>query len=988
MNGRTSTAAGDLARRGFSDASRAQDMVDAIDARHTACPSPERMLDLLGGAADPDLALQGMAALDDCASELIADVLADDSWLNRLITVLGGSQALNLFLRAHPEAVRALKVAPRRLDAERLRGEVMQTVAPGTSWDDDLVIDDPQAPDRLRIANRVQLVRIAGRDLGHSKPAEIVDDVAAELTDLADAVMGIALACARGTVPDQHKARLGVVGLGKCGARELNYLSDIDVLYVAEPAGDDVDTDEAMQIATKVTAAMTRICSAHSAGGTIWQVDAALRPDGNAGPLVRTMASHRAYYEKWAKNWEFQAMLKARPMAGDLALAQEFCDMVSPMVWEVGGQPNYMAETQAMRQRVIDLVPAREQEREIKLGAGGLRDIEFSVQVLQLVHGRADPRLRTAATLPSLAKLMEFGYIGRADGANLDESYRYLRVLEHREQLFRLRRTHLMPDDDTDLRRLARQVGLNDGKKLWDLWRTVARHVKRLQQRVFYSPLLEAVSRLSGDELKLSAEAASDRLLALGFSDPRAALQHIEALTTGLNRTAEIQRQLMPAMLGWFSEGPNPDLGLLSFRRLSEEMGSTSWYMRALRDEGWMAERLARILSTSRYISDLLRRDPAVAQLLVSDEIRAPRSRDDLNVSMTKIVERHQGSPDQAINAVRSLRLRELFRISAGDVLGTMTLDDVGRGLSDLAGASVDAALSIAMGEEAGRVPIGVVAMGSWGGGDMGYSSDGDALFVVPDDAEPADVDWAAKVIAKMRSLLGGPGPEPPLSIDADLRPDGQNGPMVRRLGGYLSYYQRWSDTWESQALLRAGFGAGDRELTQQLLDGVAFRRYPADGINAAQIAEIRHLKGRMERERTRRRGSASENVKLGPGGLSDIEWTVQLIQLQYAGAARSLRVTGTTEALEAARREGLVSDTDALALETAWRMAGQLRNKTMLVRGRASEILPSDTRETASVATLLGYRQGQASQLMDTWAKAARHASQVVGRLFWGSDR
>ena len=987
MSGRTSTAAGDLARRGFSDASRALRMVEAIVSRHPVHADPEGLLGILGGAADPDLALQGMSALDESDPQLIAEVLMDDGWLQRLVTVLGGSQALNQFVRAHPDAAQIIKAAPHRLTPAQLRAEMLTVVGGPGEWGDNLILDDPDAPNRLRLANKCQLLRIAARDLSHPKPVEIVEEIAAELADLADTVMGLALACARAQVPNQQKTRLGVVGLGKCGARELNYLSDIDVLYVAEPADEQTGNEEAIQIATKLAAAMTRICSAHSVAGTIWQVDAALRPDGNAGPLARTLASHRSYYERWAKNWEFQAMLKARPMAGDLQLAQDFVDMVSPMVWQVGGQPNYMTDSQAMRQRVINLIPAREREREIKLGAGGLRDVEFSVQMLQLVHGRADERLRTSATLPSLARLVEYGYIGRADGVNLDESYRFMRVLEHREQLFRLRRTHLMPEEPVERRRLARQMGLPDGQKLWELWRHVARHVQRLQQRVFYSPLLEAVSRLSGDELKLSPEAASDRLRALGFSDPVAALRHIAALTTGLNRTAEIQRQLMPAMLGWFSDGPNPDLGLLSFRRLSDEMGSTSWYMRALRDEGSMAERLARILSTSRYISDLLRRDPSVAQLLTSDEIVRPRTRADLNDSMDRIVERHAGSPELAINAVRSLRLRELFRIAAGDVLGTMDLSAVGSGLSDLTGASVDAVLRIAMGSDGQRVPIGVVAMGSWGGGEMGYSSDADALFVVDDDCEPDELTWALKVVAKTRALLSGPGPEPPLSIDADLRPDGRNGPMVRRLGSYLSYYRRWSDTWESQALLRASFGAGDRDLVEQLLTGIAFRRYPPGGVAPAQIAKIRQLKGRMERERTRR-GAASENLKLGPGGRSDVEWTVQLLQLQNADRIPALQLPSTEGALEAARQAELISDADAEALSAAWLLAGQLRNKTMLVRGRASEVLPSDPRETASVATLLGYERAQASQLLDAWAKVARHASHVVGRLFWGLER
>ncbi|MGB3954907.1 MAG: bifunctional [glutamine synthetase] adenylyltransferase/[glutamine synthetase]-adenylyl-L-tyrosine phosphorylase, partial [Brooklawnia sp.] len=844
----------------------------------------------------------------------------------------------------------------------------------------------PEAADRLRLANKAELLRIAARDLGHPEPAAIVHEVAEDLADLADVVMASALAIARAQVPGHERVRLAVLGMGKCGARELNYLSDIDVVYVAEPA-DGVPVDEALQVATRLVAASARVCSGHSAAGTIWQVDTALRPDGNAGPLVRTLASHRAYYQKWAKNWEFQAMLKARPMAGDLELGQQFVDMVAPMVWQAGGQPNFMSEIQAMRQRVISLIPARDRDREIKLGAGGLRDVEFTVQLLQLVHGRIDERLRLRGTLESLAALVEHGYIGRVDGRKLDEAYRFLRVLEHREQLFRLRRTHLMPDNPAELGRLARQVDAEDGPALWQQWRSVTRNVQRLQQRVFYSPLLETVSRLSGDELRLSPEAAADRLRALGFNDPTAALRHIEALTTGLNRTAEIQRQLMPAMLRWFSEGPNPDLGLLSFRRLSDEMGTTSWYMRALRDEGWLAERLARLLSASRYIGELLRRDPSVIQLLGADEIASPRTRDDLTDALGKVIERHSDDTDQAVTAVRGVRRRELFRLAAGDVLDTIDLESLGRGHSDLTGATVQAALDLAVAELGAELPLGVVAMGRWGGQEMGYASDADAIFLVPDDAGPDQLAWADKVVARVRSMLGGPGPEPPLEVDADLRPDGRNGPMVRTLGSYLAYYRKWSSTWESQALLRAGYGAGDRGLVAELLGQLDFRRYPADGITPAQVVEIRRLKGRMEHERATR-ASFGQNLKLGPGGLSDVEWTVQLLQLQHAGRLPELRVQSTLDALRALRVADLVDAADAAALERAWRLASELRNKTMLVRGRASDQLPSDPRETASVAMLLGYQHGQASQLMEDWAKAARHAAQVVGRLFWGEHR
>lgn len=981
MSGRTSTPAGELARRGFSNAERAGQLVHALTKRHG---HQSDWLDLVGAAADPDLALQGLAALDEVVPELIAEAFAEPPWLTRLIAVLGGSQALNLQLRALPDQVRVLADAPVPLAAEQLNAWLLREVDPTS----------PDAADQLRRANRAALLRIAGRDLTHPQPTQIIEQLTAELTDLADAVLATALAIARNQLPEHTQVRLAIVALGKCGARELNYLSDIDVTYVAEPADESVSIDQALQVGNRLAAATARICSAHSPAGTIWQVDAGLRPEGNAGPLVRTLASHRNYYAKWAQNWELQAMLKARPMAGDLELGAQFVEMISPLVWQAGGQPNFMAETQAMRRRVVSLIPQRETDREIKLGAGGLRDIEFSVQVLQLVHGRADERLRAPGTLDALQALIAAGYIGRVDGQALDEAYRFMRLLEHREQLFRLRRTHLMPTDEAELRRLARQVGADDGQAVWQAWRQLSRQVLQLQQRVFYSPLLEAVSRISSDELRLSADQAADRLRALGFNDPAAALRHIEALTTGLTRTAEIQRQLMPAMLRWFSEGPNPDLGLLGFRRLSEAMGATSWYMRALRDEGWMAERLARILSASRYVSELLRRDPAVVQLLGSDAEASPRSRAALNEAFAKVIGRHEVDSDAMANAIAGLRRRELFRLAAGDVLGRIELSELGRGLAELASASVQAGLAMAIdeiaaeaaqrGSEPAEVRLGVVAMGRWGGGEMGFSSDADALFVVDDQAEPAQLAWAEQVVARMRQLVGAAGAVHELQVDADLRPEGRNGPLVRTVSSYLAYYRKWSDTWESQALLRASYGAGDAELVAELLTQLDFRRYPEEGISAAQVAEIRRLKGRMEHERTGRRG-LGQNLKLGTGGLSDVEWTVQLLQLRHAGRAPELRVTGTLAALAALAEAELISQDDADALVKAWRLASQLRNRTMLVRGRASDSLPADPRETASVAMLLGFQPGQASLLMDHWAKTARHAAQVVDRLFWG---
>ena len=555
--------------------------------------------------------------------------------------------------------------------------------------------------DGLRLAYRGALLQIAARDLGAPEPIEAVDEIADELSHLADAALEAALSIARGKFgPDALKARLAVIGLGKCGAEELNYVSDVDVLFVAEPAmGDDgepvISNDRAITIATRLAAEMTRICSAHTAAGTIWEVDAALRPEGKAGQLVRTLASHRTYYQKWAKTWEFQAMLKARPCAGDLDLGQDFVDVVAPMVWRAAERENFVSDAQAMRKRVVAHIPARNAGRELKLGEGGLRDVEFSVQLLQLVHGRVDERLRTRATLPALKSLIDNGYVGREDGKGFALSYRFLRALEHRIQLFNLRRTHVLPDNDDDLRRLGRSLGYADPvNDLLSIWRNTAQRVRRLHERLFYSPLLDTVARIPSGELRLTTDAAVDRLKALGYADPSAALRHIAALSQGVTRQAEIQRQLLPAMLGWFAGAPNPDHGLLAFRQVSDALGNTPWYLRALRDEGAMAERLARILASSRYAVQLLTRAPQTVQMLADDQELRPRSLEELKAEMHAAAKR-QADSKSAVEAIRAIRRRELFRVAAGDLLGESDVLSVGAALTDLASATIEASLQV-----------------------------------------------------------------------------------------------------------------------------------------------------------------------------------------------------------------------------------------------------------------------------------------------------
>ncbi|MCX8528907.1 MAG: bifunctional glutamine-synthetase adenylyltransferase/deadenyltransferase, partial [Rhodoluna sp.] len=365
---------------------------------------------------------------------------------------------------------------------------------------------------------------------------------------------------------------------------------------------------------TRLATRMMRAMDANAPEPALWQVDPNLRPEGKSGALVRTLDSHVSYYERWAENWEFQALLKARHLSGDHALGEEYVAKMQPFVWASAGREAFVESAQKMRERVMEHIPAAEVDRQIKLGPGGLRDIEFTVQLLQLVHGRTDESVRVRDTLTAIDRLAQASYISRADAQVFAKQYRFLRLLEHRIQLSQLRRTHLMPTSESAVRSLARSVDLKwNSEQLLSHWEAVKLEVRSLHQKVFYRPLLSAVAKLGDGGVELSSQQAEDRLAAIGFADPKAALTHINALTGGLSRRAAIQRQLLPVLIQWFTEGSDPDQALLAFRRLSEDLGESHWYLRMLRDSSGAAERMTQVLSNSRLATSLFEKLPEAA---------------------------------------------------------------------------------------------------------------------------------------------------------------------------------------------------------------------------------------------------------------------------------------------------------------------------------------------------------------------------------------
>ncbi|WP_163684504.1 bifunctional [glutamine synthetase] adenylyltransferase/[glutamine synthetase]-adenylyl-L-tyrosine phosphorylase [Mycolicibacterium gadium] len=941
----------------------------------------------LSRAPDADTALAAMVrlvdALGDEWSELNKQLLTDRGLRGRLFSVLGSSLTLGDHLVAHPESWKLLAGRVTLPTAEELRTTFRDLAEKAT--------DARDALQPLQSLYRDRLLVLSGLDLASTVENEAVlpfTTVGEHLSDLADAALGAALTVAHKSVGGEMP-RLAVIAMGKCGARELNYVSDVDVIFVVGGAA-----DSELAVATRVAGEMMRF-----AGDAFFEVDAALRPEGKRGQLVRTLDSHVAYYQRWAKTWEFQALMKARPAVGDAELGKQYIDALMPMVWTACEREDFVPEVQAMRRRVIDNVPAGMRAREIKLGPGGLRDVEFAVQLLQLVHGRHDESLHVASTVNALAALGNGGYIGRDDTANLTASYEFLRLLEHRLQLQRLKRTHILPDDDDDeaLRWLARAAhirpdGTHDalGVLREELKRQNMR-VSRLHAKLFYQPLLESVGAFGIPE-GLSADAAERQLAALGYEGPQSALTHLRALTGEGGRRGQVQRVLLPTLLDWLSDTPDPDAGLLSYRRISESLSDERWYLSTLRDEGAVAKRLMHVLGTSAYVPELLMRAPEVIQLY-ADGPNGPKlcevEPEGVARALVASAGRH-ADPVRAIAAARTLRRRELARIASADLLGMLEVTDVCQALTSVWVAVLQAALEAVIrdntGEDGAPARIAVIGMGRLGGAELGYGSDADVMFVCEPNAGFEDsvaVKWAVSVAEKVRTLLGTPSADPPLEVDANLRPEGRSGPLVRTLASYEAYYEKYVQTWEVQALLRAHRVAGDPELGERFLLMIDKTRYPAGGVSQQAVQEIRRIKARVDAERLPRGADPNTHTKLGRGGLADIEWTVQLIQLRHAHKIPALHCTSTLEALNAIGAAELIAEGDVELLRQAWLTATRARNALVLVRGKATDQLPGPGRQLNAVALAAGWETDDGGEFLDNYLRVTRRAKAVVRKIF-----
>ena len=744
-------------------------------------------------------------------------------------------------------------------------------VPAGPSWND------------LRRFKRRELLRVAVRDLAGQV---MVEQVAAELADLADACLAAALVVAAGESGyDPPPMRLAVLGMGKLGGSELNYVSDIDVLFCHEPVSG-AEPEAAARAAERVARGVMRGLSAVTSEGTCFEVDANLRPEGRNGPLSRTLGSYLAYWDRWAQPWELQALIKVRPVAGDAELAGRFCAEAEARVYPERLDPETVAAVRRMKARVETSAKARAGgDRQVKLGPGGLRDIEFAVQLLQLVHGRHDPALRSGTTLVALDRLTAAGFVGRADAAQLAQAYRFLRLVEHRLQLASERRTHTIPSGSEARRWLARTLGYRDSpqadalERFEDDRRRHAAAVRGLHEKLFYRPLLEAFGAVPTGLDPEGARAAGR----LGFANPDRAMASLRALTSGLSRRATLMRAMLPVMLPGWPRRPTPTGagGAAGAGRGARRPGVV------LRDGPGQPGRGRAALHRARHLAPPRRPAGPPPGAAHGHGRPAPADRGPRTGRAGRLGDRDRdparrpgrglgrAAPVQAPRAGPGGRARPHRRPPGG-----AGRDRAVRARPGLPGGG--AADRHARGRRG-------TAAGQAGRAGHGQARRGRAELhlrpgraVLPRAGAGADPGVAAQAADRVvRELLGLSAVTPEgtcFKVDPNLRPEGRNGPLSRTLGSYLAYWDRWAQPWERQALIKVRPVAGDAELAGRFCAEAAARVY-TDPLDPAVVAEVRRIKARVESERLPAGADPKLHLKLGPGGLADVEWTAQLLQ-------------------------------------------------------------------------------------------------------------
>lgn len=974
---------------GVRDTARALALVEELRELPWDAAAREAAFEAAVAAPDPDLYFLNLARLAETLPPAeVAAAFRAPSGPRLLPALLGGSAFLPERLAREPGLFAELFVrggVDRRPGAAELADEAVRCAAESGS--------EEAVKAALRRIKLREMTRIAARDMAGLSP---LSEVTGDLSALARAALEGAIVFARRAAderfgpalaegPGEPRAcRFVVLGMGKLGGCELNFSSDVDLIYLYEtdrgqtaggPGRRSVSLHEYF---TRVAETVTRIVSESTAGGFVFRVDLRLRPEGNQGDLVNSLRSAEIYYESWGQTWERAAMIKARPVAGDLALGEEFLRIITPFVYRKYLDFTAIEEIKEMKEKIDrSAVRARRGGHDLKLGRGGIREIEFFVQAHQLIYGGKNPSLRLRGTEAALEALAAQGIVSREEAERLRAAYVFLRTLEHRIQVFQERQTHALPAREEDQLRLARAMGLPSGE---ELLLALDRHTGSV--RAIYERLFRGAEAADGAAVPPEIAAVLDgeadpaqtaRLLArLGFSDPGTARANLAVLRDGpphVRLPARARRYLekiVPAILARVVETRNPDMALAHMERFISAVGARTMFYALLFENPRVISALVNLFGSSPFLSGYLLRHPELLDTFLRQDVSVPLKtksplRKELGEALAACADL-----EQEMDELRRFRNLEMLRIGIHDLAGGIDLEEGMFQLSALAEVLLRYAYALARREvtrrfgipmvpgEGGRereASFCVLGMGKLGAEELSYHSDLDIIFlysgagetVPPPGADAAafrrvsNHEYFAKVAQRMISLLTTVTREGYVyRLDTRLRPSGNAGPLVTSFASFRSYHEESAQLWERQALLKARFVAGDREFGKAVEAEIA-RIVFGRPLPAGAAEEIHRLRMRMEVELGRER-EGRLNLKVGRGGLVDVEFAAQYLQLVHGPQRPSVRARATLKALYELRREGVLAQEDFEVLDRGYRFLRALEVRQRLAHDASVE--------------------------------------------------
>lgn len=851
-----------------------------------------------------------------------------------------------------------------------------------------------------RLAAREKL-RIAAREL-LALPGQDVDVTARELSDLADVCCEVALtealawAQARFGTPRNAAGEICpfvVIGMGKLGGRELNPGSDIDLILfyetddgVVRPAASGETAHTLHEHFTRVAQRLVANLDDATEDGDVWRVDLRLRPEGTRGPLVNALAAAERYYETWGRSWERAALVRARPVAGDLAFGARLLESLSPFVWRKAVEPRVVDDMASMlaRARAEAGPPARE---DLKIGPGGIREVEFFVQGLQLVWGGREPRVRSTNTIHALRRLRSLGFVTEREERELADAYLFLRRVEHRVQFATGQQTHSLPADDELRRRIARSLGY-DGfasleKELASVRRRVSARFASLgpAQSASDDPSLEPLwAALDAQDEPAVADAATARFGAsMGPDLPR----HLLALARRPDgplgaATRDKGAPFGAGLIDALADAADPEQAARLLSAFFVRLATPGAYVRALAEDPQLVRALCSLLGGSAFLGDSIVGHPDMIDsiLFVRGVPTAESARGQVDQEVATLSGDEAADVHAFVGALRRAKRRVAFEIGLADLAGELGPLDVADALTSLAEATLShvvrfvareqeegaarggAPLAIGATSPEGVGGLAIVALGTLGGREIGYGSDLDIFFVY-DSAGDAAPERYARAAQRVLRLMETPHDEGPgYSLDTRLRPSGNQGLLVVSLEGFARYQEERAESWERQALVKARACAGDLELGARVM---AVARRAAFERGAPDPERIHRLRTRMERELGNERldrSPARYDLKVGRGGLADVEFAVQWLQMRF-GADTRVRVSHTGSAIAALEACGYLETAHAETLRDGWRFLRRLEQRLRILHGTSVSLIEEGAPGLVALARRMGMRDG-----------------------------